>query len=137
MSAAPRTAAGRGRAGYGPAAVQRLDAAIFRSHQVAEQLDRRIAILHAAFVEQRRRADEIANIGDNPWLAGLDECIFLKLPDILLDEVRLQIDDVKQSAQRFAALLVTLANEGRQQVVKSVALGVGKSHLRTPPPQSE
>ena len=114
--------------------MQRLDAAVFGAREVAEQLDRRIAVLDAAFVEQRRGADEIADIGDDPRLAGLDEGVFLKLPDILLDDIGLQIDDVEQSAQAFATLLVALADEGREQIVKAVALGVGEGHVRAPPP---
>ena len=66
----------------------------------------RIAVLDPAFVEQRRGADEVANIGDDPRLAGLDEGVSVKLPDILLDDVSLQVDHIKQRAQGLAARLV-------------------------------
>src|SRR5215813_9272693 len=104
--------------------MQRLDAAVVGADEIAEQLDRRVAILDAAFIEERRGTDEIADIGDDPWLAGLDEGVFLKLLDILLDDISLGVDDVEEAAQAHTTLLVALADERGEEIVEAVALGI-------------
>ena len=110
--------------------MQRLDPPILGAGEIAEEFDRRIAVLDPAFVEQRRGADEVADIGDHPRLAGFNEGVLLELLDILLDHISLQVDDIKERAQGFAALLVALADEGRKQAVEAVTLGVGEGHAR-------
>jgi hypothetical protein len=116
------------------ATMQRFDPPVLGAGKIGKKLHRRVAILDAALIEERRGAHEIADIGDGPGLAGLDEGIFMKLLDILFDDIGLGIDDVEEPAQAAATLLVALADESRDQIVEAVAFRIREGHVRAPPP---
>src|SRR5690606_24845016 len=85
-----------------------------------KQSARRIRLMHMRRVEQRRRADEVADIGDDPRGSRLNEGIVPEVADIRLYRVRLSLNDAKQRPQRLALLRIPFAVEGRQQVVEPV-----------------
>jgi len=70
--------------------------------QVGEQLLGLGGARDAAAVEERQRPHQVAEIGDDPRLAGLDEEIVPELADVPLEQVRLLLDDAQQGAQRLA-----------------------------------
>ena len=76
-------------------------------------------------------ADQLADIGDDPVLAGLDEPVVVELADILLDEVHLLGDDAQQGAQRVALIDVAHPVNGRDEVIEAVGAGVRRRHRPT------
>ena len=65
-------------------------------------------------------ADQVADVGHHPVLAGLDEPVLVELGDVVFDDVHLLGDHLQQGAQRIALLGVAQAVDGRQQVVEAV-----------------
>ena len=80
-------------------------------------------------VAQRVVADEVADVGDDPRAAGLDEEVVVELRDVVLDDVDLLGDDPQQRAQDVALVGVLVAVDGRQQLEEAV----GVAHFLPPP----
>ena len=65
-------------------------------------------------------ADEVADVGHRPVLAGLDKPVLVELGDVLLDDVYLLADDPQQRLERLTLLRVALAVDGREEFVQAV-----------------
>ena len=75
---------------------------------------------------QRPVANQVADIGGHPMIAGLDELVVVELLDILFERLELRRDQRDQRAQRVALLLVANAVDRGQQRIQ--ALGVEGAH---------
>ena len=80
----------------------------------------------------RRDAEQIANIGHHPRLAGLDEPVVVELVDVPLDGGEFGVDDGQQRPERAVVLGVAGSVEGGEQVVQAVAAGHVASVNRAP-----
>lgn len=83
-----------------------------------------------AELAQGTRSDEIAEIGDDPVLAGLDEPIVVERVDVLLDDFQLAGKDLHQGLKGTALVSVEGADMAGQQAVEPVAAAV--THRRPP-----
>jgi hypothetical protein len=119
---APAVVDGLGHVGAAAEHERRVQA---RSLEVAEQLGGGIAVADTAFVEQRGRSDQIADIGHGPRLGGFHERVFVELADVALDLVRLLLDEAEETTQGFVLLDVARADIGRKQRVELVTQGIG------------
>ena len=77
---------------------------------------------HAAGLRADRveppHAEQFADVGDDPGVAGLDEPVLVELLDVALDELALALEDVQQRLERVAVLDVAGAVDRRQQLVE-------------------
>ena len=69
---------------------------------------------------QRAISDQVADVREDPWRAGFDELIVVKLLEIFLDNSDLPCDKREQFAQWLALFYVANAMHRRQQVVELV-----------------
>src|SRR6266516_1698979 len=69
---------------------------------------------------QRAITDQVADVREDPWRAGFDELIVVKLLEIFLDNSDLPCDKREQFAQWLALFYVANAMHRRQQVVELV-----------------
>jgi hypothetical protein len=73
--------------------------------------------------QQPSNAQQVADVGDDPLLARLDEPVVVQLLDVGLEEVDVARDDAQQGAQLVLLRLIAHPVDGREQVVQPVALG--------------
>ena len=60
-------------------------------------------------------ADQVADVGNHPAGAGLDELVVVELLDVVLNDPRLRRHDAEQRLQRAAGLRVLIAVDRRQE----------------------
>ena len=65
-------------------------------------------------------SDQVTDVRHHPIFTGLDEPVFVELPDILFDHLHLLGDDLQQGTQRFALLVIAHAIDGGKQFVEAI-----------------
>jgi hypothetical protein len=110
-----------GRDGVGDVAAR--EAQLTVGHAVSRKPDARAG--------GRLKAEEVGQIGNYPWLAGLDEPVVVETIDVPLDDRDLLRDHLQQRPQRLVALGVAQPVDSRQQVVEPVARPVLRAHRVT------
>ena len=84
-------------------------------------------------VDERDVADEVADVGDDPALARLDEVVVPKPADVVANRVGAAIDEVEQGLQLAAGLVVGDAVHRRQELVQPVPARRRRGHRVIPP----
>ena len=69
---------------------------------------------------QRAISDQVADVREDPWRAGLNELIVVKSLEIFLENSHLLCDEAEQIAQRLTLFYVANAIDRRQQIVELV-----------------
>src|SRR5262249_4393632 len=69
---------------------------------------------------QAAHAEQVADVGDDPRVARLDEPVLVEALDVALDDVRLALEHFEQRLEGTAALDVAHAVERREELVELV-----------------